>query len=310
MARGWVDDAARYPTRVVISEEADGFLAAHPRMQGSFLRRSRGTSETRVTAVSSGAVRTTTTHFGFPVLGELELRDDCVGCGVITRNGAPLRWHGNEGRVGEAVLFPPGSRVPVSLPDETTVRTISAPMDVIQRAADDLGSPLASMSANVIAGPTIERLLDRSQLHQTVGRADQYVDDEILLAFVQALSAPEERIGTRARAASVKVVADVIDFLAASGEWKLSTLRMCRLTNVSERRLQLAFHDVYGVSPTAFLRERALSASRDALLGANARETSVTDVALDHGFHHMSRFAAAYRAAYGELPSRTLARTG
>ncbi len=101
---------------------------------------------------------------------------------------------------------------------------------------------------------------------------------------------------------------DVVDYLAATGVWKLSNLRMCRVANVSERRLQLAFQDIYGVSPSTFVRERALSAVRDALATSAPAETRVSDIAADHGFHHFSRFAATYRDTFGELPSRTLAR--
>jgi AraC-like DNA-binding protein len=34
--------------------------------------------------------------------------------------------------------------------------------------------------------------------------------------------------------------------------------------------------------------------------------TTVTSVALDSGFAHLGRFAAAYRHHYGESPSETL----
>ncbi len=37
-------------------------------------------------------------------------------------------------------------------------------------------------------------------------------------------------------------------------------------------------------------------------------DTSVTNTAFSLGFWHLSRFATAYAAAFGERPSRTLAR--
>ena len=43
-------------------------------------------------------------------------------------------------------------------------------------------------------------------------------------------------------------------------------------------------------------------------LAADPRDTTVSNVALDHGFHHLSRFASTYRTAFGELPSQTLSR--
>lgn len=52
---------------------------------------------------------------------------------------------------------------------------------------------------------------------------------------------------------------------------------------------------------------RRLNLVRYALLAGGAG-VRVSDVALDHGFLHWGRFAAAYRGFFGELPSQTLAR--
>jgi AraC-like DNA-binding protein len=57
-----------------------------------------------------------------------------------------------------------------------------------------------------------------------------------------------------------------------------------------------------GTTPMEFLRRVRLErAHRDLLHG----EGTVTDIALRWGFPHLSRFARAYRAQYGVLPSET-----
>ncbi len=298
-------------SRLVVPEEANGFLAAHPDMDGDLHRTSKGSGETRVASAGPGVVWTTSTHFGFPVMGELELEAGYVGCGVIVRNDEPLRWRGDEGNAGEAVLFPGSVQVPVSLADDTTMRTVSAPVEAIAGAAEDLGLPLNAPAVRVISGSPLA-LLDRAIRRHLESvehaRHDPSDDDEILRALAHLLSRPRAVHESRARAESGRVVSSVLDFLVASGRWRLSTLQMCRLANVSERRLQLAFQDMYGVSPHSLLRQRALSACREALLAADDRETKVSDVALDYGFRHLSRFARTYRAAFGELPSETLSR--
>ncbi|SIL00467.1 helix-turn-helix domain-containing protein [Mycobacteroides abscessus subsp. abscessus] len=59
------------------------------------------------------------------------------------------------------------------------------------------------------------------------------------------------------------------------------------------------------VSPVAYARRCRLQAVRNTLQAAqrSQRDLSVTQVALDHGFSHMGRFAAQYRAAFGLSPS-------
>jgi len=43
-------------------------------------------------------------------------------------------------------------------------------------------------------------------------------------------------------------------------------------------------------------------------LAAKTSTTTVTAVAMDHGFFQLGRFSADYRRAFGELPSETLGR--
>jgi transcriptional regulator GlxA family with amidase domain len=81
---------------------------------------------------------------------------------------------------------------------------------------------------------------------------------------------------------------------------------LSRLTGVSERTLRAAFHDVIGRSPKQFAIAQRLRAAREALCAADPATTTVTDVATAFGFFELGRFAARYRDAFGEVPSRTL----
>ena len=100
--------------------------------------------------------------------------------------------------------------------------------------------------------------------------------------------------------------------------WKSSCSLCCsgdiRTTSAkswSDRRgcaLQAAFRKWRQVTPTEYLRTIRLQRVRDALLQADP-STTVTDVALDHGFFHLGRFSQHYKRAFGENPAATLART-
>jgi AraC-like DNA-binding protein len=77
---------------------------------------------------------------------------------------------------------------------------------------------------------------------------------------------------------------------------------------VSVRSLQSGFRQWRNTTPNARLRQIRLQRVRDELLRANA-ETSVTAVAMRHGFSHLGRFSAHYQSAFGEPPSVTLRRS-
>lgn len=73
---------------------------------------------------------------------------------------------------------------------------------------------------------------------------------------------------------------------------------------VSVRSLNTLCRREYGQSPMERLRALRLDAARECLL-LNPH-LSITQVALDHGFSHMGRFASYYQQRFGELPKATL----
>jgi AraC-like DNA-binding protein len=60
------------------------------------------------------------------------------------------------------------------------------------------------------------------------------------------------------------------------------------------------------MSPTAYLRVAALNAVRRDLVEGPRLRDAVSHAATDWGFWHLSRFAAQYRALFGESPRHTL----
>jgi AraC-like DNA-binding protein len=87
----------------------------------------------------------------------------------------------------------------------------------------------------------------------------------------------------------------------------LSMLELAGSLGVNLRSLQLAFGEIYGRGPRQILTDLRLERARSRLLAADPQD-SVTTVALDSGFLHLSRFAQAYARRFGERPSETLSR--
>jgi AraC family ethanolamine operon transcriptional activator len=80
---------------------------------------------------------------------------------------------------------------------------------------------------------------------------------------------------------------------------------ICREIRVSERTLQYAFYAY--ISPHAYLRICRLNRARAGLTQPSTAKTTVTEVAIGHGFFHLGKFARDYRLHFGEAPSTTLA---
>jgi AraC-like DNA-binding protein len=78
------------------------------------------------------------------------------------------------------------------------------------------------------------------------------------------------------------------------------------VAGVGVRAVQNMFRRHRGCTPSEAIVQRRLTYARRRLIEADP-QTTVTDVAFDCGFFHLSRFAARYRHAFGERPSQTLA---
>lgn len=82
---------------------------------------------------------------------------------------------------------------------------------------------------------------------------------------------------------------------------------ICAAIGVSHRTLHNHCHQVLGMSPHRYLHLRRLHLTRRALTLADVG-TTVTQVATDHGFWELGRFAVEYRQMFGESPSATVRR--
>lgn len=83
---------------------------------------------------------------------------------------------------------------------------------------------------------------------------------------------------------------------------------LCRILAVSERTLRKSFHQIHGIAPSRHLRMSRLSHARRALLLADSKMATVTEIATAFGFVELGRFSVEYRKVFGESPSETLRR--
>lgn len=82
--------------------------------------------------------------------------------------------------------------------------------------------------------------------------------------------------------------------------------QVAEVAGVSPRTLESHFRTFLGTTPLGWVRRTRLHKARRALLESGDR--SITATALANGFSQLGRFAAHYRAEFGELPSETLRR--
>lgn len=99
---------------------------------------------------------------------------------------------------------------------------------------------------------------------------------------------------------------DLVGWLEANHHRPLGVADIAAAMGMSIRTLQATCRRVHGVTPMALLRSIRLDHARRALRAAEPTRDSVAAIADRAGFTHLSRFAAAYRQRFGEMPSQTL----
>jgi len=91
----------------------------------------------------------------------------------------------------------------------------------------------------------------------------------------------------------------------ADSETPITVLDICEQLRVSRRTLQRSFVSVTGMRPVDYLRSVRLNAVRRRLQATRASDCTVAHIASDFGFSHLGHFGVAYKALFGEQPSRT-----
>ena len=143
-------------------------------------------------------------------------------------------------------------------------------------------------------------------MHREVAHA---LEQGLIHALVNGLAGKETCDCAATRQRHAEIMARFEDVLASQGDRRLSMSELTAAVGVPERTLRLCCAEFLGMSPTAYLRLRRLNLVRSALLHSNSRTETIATVARQHGFSELGRFAAAYRAVFGEAPSATLHRS-
>jgi AraC-like DNA-binding protein len=99
----------------------------------------------------------------------------------------------------------------------------------------------------------------------------------------------------------------VEDYLRVHSDEAVTIADLLDVAGVSARSLHAGFRRYTNDTPFSYLKKLRLDRAHESLSQAD-EDLSVTEVAFDVGFTHLSKFARDYRQRFGETPSETLRR--
>jgi AraC-like DNA-binding protein len=80
---------------------------------------------------------------------------------------------------------------------------------------------------------------------------------------------------------------------------------LCHHTHLQARSLEYGFREIVGLSPVSYVKMLRLGEAHRRLQSRAWSWLSISEVALDSGFCHLSQFAADYKKLFMESPSAT-----
>ena len=100
-----------------------------------------------------------------------------------------------------------------------------------------------------------------------------------------------------------------LEYLSEHPNRPLYLAEICAALGLAERTLRGACEMHLGMGPIRYLTLHRMHRVHQTLLIADSSNTTVTDVAMEHGFCELGRFSVAYRSLFSESPSETLRRS-
>ena len=250
-------------------------------------------------------------HVNLPLRGRAVSRSGtgepvttCPGEGLVFSPGAPaeMSWSAD---CEQLCLMVPHARLESEL-EQLLGRHLGGRL-VFDFAAD-LSSPMASRLRTVLdlVADELEHPTDLSRNAHAGQHVEGLVLDGLLLGLRHSHSGVISGSQPRPLRTAISRAVELIEEQPAL-PW--TTVRLAAEVHLSVRALQEGFRRDLATPPMAYLRRVRLRRAREALQAAARDTTTVRAVAISLGIMHMSRFAAAYREAFGETPSETLSRT-
>ncbi|WP_245313930.1 helix-turn-helix domain-containing protein [Bradyrhizobium elkanii] len=241
-----------------------------------------------------------------------------ITIGVLAESAGRVTRAFYESRPGDVLVTPPGSEYENRYYGGASILTVmpsAAELEFALGCDARLGAPSRWARSHFKANSgTVHLIIPRLRL--LLARLDAgdltltaHAAEFWRRAIIEALTAsimerePAERDGPLPSA--LKTVRQVEDYLAAQDEGPIHISHICNRLRISRRSLHRAFHEALGIGPISYLRCQRLCAVHAALRSSPPDKATIGDIAIQHGFLNVGRFAQYYRELFGELPSET-----
>jgi AraC-like DNA-binding protein len=291
---------------------AEGFLDFAVTRHGHF--------QARLTQVALDRLRLFAVKEALPRIALVGVPEDQALISLPLDGASPLLWNGASAQVESLITFGPGSRVHARTEGPVHWGAIWFPINDLTRYSQALtGEALTIPSFEciwrppTIASRSLNRLftyvIQAARKHpdtRIAPEAAHGLDQQLIHVLIECLSGRPINIDIWMRRRRHELMVQFERLVTTAPVGDVSVAALSEALNVSDRFLRRCCGEQFGMSPSHYIKFRRLQLIHRALQCADAQTLSVSQAAGRHGFRHLGRFAADYRALFGQQPSATL----
>ena len=311
-------------SRVLSLTDPSAFARIYPSADVEVLPAGKGRFHAEIAQVLLNRMRIHQINISPPVIDTVAINCSQRSFGFLTEcNSASLMNNGAEVQHGEIVLNR-SDVVHQRSGADFHYSSVSLPSDDLAATAKAIvGQELPEKFCNPTIRPP-NALMDRLQrLHRAVvclaqetpdilksTEVSRVLETELTHALVRCLAEGHSLERTAGRGRTVNTFHRFVEFLEANPDRPLHLVEICTAIGVAERTLRSACEEFLGMGPIRYLNLRRMDKARQSLRDSDPSTTTVTQIALDHGFWEFGHFSVTYRKLFGETPSETLKKNG
>jgi AraC-like DNA-binding protein len=306
-----------------VFSEAEDFEAAL-RAEGclGLLVTGRGQFRARLTQVSLHSLRLSATDEQLPRIAVVAVPADMILVSLPRGAGSAIILGGIRIGAGEIMTLGAGQRLHARTDVPSRWGSIWLPAAQLVRYGSALtGAAFAVPSAPGSWRPRPATSRHLRHLHSTAirlvesgsntlvdGEAAHGLEQQLIETLVECLSTGSAIETSPATHERRDVALRFEALLQTQPERSFRMAEIFSALGVSAQNLRLSCEEQLGMGPVEYLRRRRMQLAYCALRHRSPDMASVSAIARHYGFRALGRFAASFRALYGELPSATLRR--
>jgi AraC family ethanolamine operon transcriptional activator len=236
-----------------------------------------------------------------PLACRIQVPADSIAFICPQSDSSPLLWRRHSLCAGECLVLAGGSEAEIVTKARHSHISVTCRLKDLRRYA-----PLSASRPGQALLSAVEALFDRASTASLSLHGPQSLDDVEVLAAMASVDLSDTGVDS-AVTSSVRRFSAVRKARAFIHANLTATLRLsdiCRHAHAQARTLEYGFRETLGITPIAYLKVLRLHRAQRRLLEAEA-DASITQIALECGFGHLSQFAMDYRHQFGERPSET-----